>query len=200
MTTADPGQERPLRLLGTARAAAARMALEARPLETGGILLGWREDETIVVSHVLQIGDPHASTHEYTRSDHDAQRALDAFRSISPDARIGYVGEWHSHPVDQPPSHIDYDSLRQLARETEHEVALAVFAVNHDDSVTPFLATATRDGREVVVHRRFDPPRHDPETALRGKDAVMSGMGAARRNPAETKERMVRMEPESTHN
>lgn len=162
MTTADPCPRPQLRLFKTARAAAARMALEARPLETGGILLGWHEEDTIVVSHVLQIGDPRASTHAYVRNDEAAQRALNAFRSVSPDGRIGYVGEWHSHPVAQPPSHIDYASLRQLAKQTQHQVALAVFAVSYDDSVTPFLATATRDGQQVTVHRRLSVLQPDP--------------------------------------
>jgi integrative and conjugative element protein (TIGR02256 family) len=129
------------------------MALEARPMETGGILLGWHEEDTIVVSHVLQIGDPRASMHQYIRNDEAAQRALDTFQSVSPDGKIGYVGEWHSHPVAQPPSQIDYDSLRQLAQEAQHQVAMAVFAVSNDDSVTPFLVTANRDGAQVAVHR-----------------------------------------------
>lgn len=162
MTTADQRPVPRLRLAESACAAAARMALEACPLETGGILLGWHEADTIVVSHVLRIGDPHASTHEYVRNDEAAQRALDTFRSVSADGRIGYVGEWHSHPVAQPPSPIDYASLRQLAQEVDHPVALAVFAVNYDDSVTPFLTTATRDGQQVTVHRRLSAWAHPP--------------------------------------
>lgn len=153
VTTGSPSPTPRLRLVEAARADASRMALDSRPLETGGILLGWHEDDAIVVSHVLRVTDPQARTYEYIRNDKAAQSALDDFRSSSPDEHIGYVGEWHSHPAQQPPSHIDYATLRGLALDADYQVALAVFSVNFDGSVTPYLATANRRGRRVEIHR-----------------------------------------------
>ncbi len=153
MTTAEPRPSPRLRILDSARAIASSMTLEACPLETGGILLGWHEGDAVVVSHVLQVGDRRASSHGYVRNDESAQRALDDFLATSPDDRIGYVGEWHSHPVPMPPSDLDCSTLRELAEDTGYQVALAVFSVSLDGSVTPYLATAIRNGKQVTLHR-----------------------------------------------
>lgn len=132
------------------------MAVEAHPFETGGILIGWHEDDTIVVTHVLQVGDHRVSRHDYVRNDKAAQAALDDFRCTSPDANIGYVGEWHSHPAQQPPSQTDYGTLRDLAHDTGRHVGMAVFAVTDDGSVIPYLATASKEGESVSVHRLWE--------------------------------------------
>lgn len=144
MTTAEPRPSPRLLIMDAARACGSRMTLDAYPLETGGILLGWHEDDAIVVSHILQVGDHRASTHAYVRNDKAAQTALDDFRASSPDSSIGYVGEWHSHPVPLPPSDIDYSTLRELAGDTAYQVALAVFSVNLDGSVTLSIRSSER--------------------------------------------------------
>jgi hypothetical protein len=153
VTTADNAGAPPkVKLSDKARHHATRRALEAWPSETGGILLGWHDGETMVVSDALQVDDPEASPHGYMRNDGTAQHALDAFLSGSSDPRVGYIGEWHSHPSPQPPSHIDYTTLRELALDTDYQVALAVFSVDADRSVTAHLATATRTGSHVRLH------------------------------------------------
>ncbi|MFF1400774.1 Mov34/MPN/PAD-1 family protein [Streptomyces sp. NPDC058287] len=88
------------------------------PRETGGILLGYREDADIVVTHALVVDGPGASTHRYVRDDVRANARLAAF--LAPRAEsdpTGYVGEWHSHPAPFGPSPTDVAAMQATARE-----------------------------------------------------------------------------------
>lgn len=87
-----------------ADAAVAAMTAEAtgrHPLETGGMLLGWvNEDRNeVVVATVLGPG-PEAE-HERTRFRPDSgwqQRRLDHIYEAT-EGRITFVGDWHVHPA-----------------------------------------------------------------------------------------------------
>lgn len=163
MTTVRPGQAPRLRMTDAARARGSLLAKEALPREAGGILLGWHEGETIVVTDVISVSDPRARTHCYVRNHKAAQESLDAFRANTADPNIGYVGEWHSHPAQQPPSEIDFATLTDIAHVTPLQVAMAVFSVNLDGSVTPHLVTATKSGKKVAINRdAAESPRSEP--------------------------------------
>lgn len=129
-------------------AALARMAL---PRETGGILVGWHEGDTVVVTDVLPVPDKCAGGHHYNRNHKRAQRVLDVHRKQTADENVGYVGEWHSHPAPQPPSHVDLNSLADLTEATDQTVALVVFAVHPDGTVNAVGAAGRRHGRTVTI-------------------------------------------------
>jgi proteasome lid subunit RPN8/RPN11 len=75
------------------------------PAETGGILLGYREDANIIVTHALVVDGTSASTSRYVRDDMKANELLHAFlNERASDDPTGYVGEWHSHPAPCGPS------------------------------------------------------------------------------------------------
>lgn len=86
-----------------ADAAVTAMTAEAErthPLETGGMLLGWVNDDRneIVVATVLGPGP--AAEHERTRFRPDAdwqQQHLDRIYDGT-DGRVTFVGDWHVHP------------------------------------------------------------------------------------------------------
>lgn len=152
MTTADaPAQsaQQPLPGLGIAPEAleaATEVALAALPHEAGGILVGWHEGNSIVVTGMLPVPDKKAGRRHYVRHQRRAQAVLTAHREASDDDRTGYVGEWHSHPAPQPPSRIDYKAIADIAAQTDHPVALVVLAVQPDSAVTAIAATARRTG------------------------------------------------------
>ncbi|WP_158609426.1 Mov34/MPN/PAD-1 family protein [Cellulomonas triticagri] len=108
-----------------ALAAMHRAGEAALPRETGGILAGFRSGETIVVTRALLVADP-ASTHvTYELDQARAKAALDGLRADAPPV-VGFVGDWHTHPRDAPPSMLDLDSLTRSAGDTTDHVALLV--------------------------------------------------------------------------
>jgi integrative and conjugative element protein (TIGR02256 family) len=147
ITVTSPG----LRIDPKALDTATHLALTALPREAGGILVGWHEDTTVVVAGMLAVPDKRAGRRHYVRNHKHAQKLLDAHRQACGDDRVGYVGEWHSHPAPQPPSSVDYNALAELTRDTSEQVALVVLAVHIDNKVTPVGATAHRVGREVTI-------------------------------------------------
>ncbi|MGY1887749.1 Mov34/MPN/PAD-1 family protein [Blastococcus sp. SYSU DS0753] len=98
---------------------------ESLPLETGGILLGFRAPGVIVATRALVVPDPRSSRHSYLLHGRRAQALMAAARTDAP-AVVGYVGEWHIHPADVPPSRTDERALGAAARMAAGPVALVV--------------------------------------------------------------------------
>jgi integrative and conjugative element protein (TIGR02256 family) len=99
----------------------------ALPNETGGILLGFRTPNLIVVTRALTVADPRSSRNQYTRNHRRARARMDFDRGNAPPV-VGYVGEWHTHPADVGPSWIDRHALSETARLAEGPLALIVLA------------------------------------------------------------------------
>jgi integrative and conjugative element protein (TIGR02256 family) len=126
--------------------AASAAASAAFPNEAGGILLGWREPDAVVVVQLIEVVDPRASDTTYTRNHAHAEAALQrALTEADPGDPMGYVGEWHAHPAPQGPSRQDRRELRAIARLSQHPVALVVLAYDvRAASWSPAALTARR--------------------------------------------------------
>ncbi|WP_416972255.1 SAVED domain-containing protein [Streptomyces sp. 4F14] len=115
------------------------------PRETGGILLGYREDANVAVTYALVVDGQGASTRRYVRDDVKANALLAEFLAQrADDDPTGYVGEWHSHPAPSGPSSTDVAAMRATAREHDGPVALLVYAPGGAD---PFSGLITRRQR-----------------------------------------------------
>ena len=97
----------------------------ALPKETGGVLLGFRSANNVVVTRVLPVPDGASTGVSFRLSVARAQRAVDG---VSPGTTgpIGFVGDWHVHPADVPPSATDVHSLTVTARDSVDVIALVV--------------------------------------------------------------------------
>lgn len=114
-----------------------RFAVEAHPRETGGLLLGWWEQEVPVVAGAVEVPDPAATGTRWTRHSEAAAAALRHARATG-DPTVGYVGDWHTHPADLGPSPQD---LRQTKQDsTEYPHALALVVVRHGGRLDTRLA------------------------------------------------------------
>ena len=102
-------------------------ANSAHPLETGGLLIGYRRNELIVVVDVVEVRDVASTSHGYTRREQAAQVVLDTARTRW-GGTFGYVGDWHSHTALVAPSSRDIRSLRRVARQYRLPVGLIVVA------------------------------------------------------------------------
>lgn len=61
-----------------------------------------------------------------------ADVSLQKYLSETADARLGYVGEWHSHPAPVGLSETDAHALRTLARQARHPIALIVVIADRE--------------------------------------------------------------------
>jgi integrative and conjugative element protein (TIGR02256 family) len=95
------------------------------PCETGGILIGYRTGDDVVIERTLEIPDSAATAFSYRRDHAMAQRALE-LQLESAQAHLGYVGEWHSHPAPAGASGQDVREIAAISRLSAHPVALLV--------------------------------------------------------------------------
>jgi integrative and conjugative element protein (TIGR02256 family) len=152
----------------------------ALPLESGGILLGYREGLRIVVTHALVVATNTGTTNRYVRDDVRANALLREFlNSRDPEDPTGYVGEWHSHPAPFGPSSIDLNAIRATARATAASVALVVHSPAKMPRFAGNIAKRQRLGRittEEVTVALPDPQYSElgplPEGAVRGDGPV----------------------------
>jgi integrative and conjugative element protein (TIGR02256 family) len=125
-----------------------RIAQRSLPLETGGIVLGWREAECIHVDRLIEVRDPNAQDVTYERNHERARAALKKTQAqLPPDSLLGYVGEWHTHPAPQPPSRQDRKELKAIARSIAQPLVMMVLATSGSGHWYPYALTAS--GRTV---------------------------------------------------
>ena len=85
----------------------------AHPMETGGVLLGvYTEGERPWVVRAVTIESTNAGGARYEPPAGARPRYVDEARTIDP--RLGYLGDWHSHPADAGASDTDVATMRSL--------------------------------------------------------------------------------------
>lgn len=116
-------------VLPSARNTIVAAAATALPMETGGILIGWRgggPDNGCTVARAVEVADARSDRCTYQRNHTAADLALQRVLDRLADPELGYVGEWHSHPKNEPPSPRDRGSIRGAARLAGGAVVLIV--------------------------------------------------------------------------
>lgn len=104
-------------------------ATVALPTEAGGILLGYRTDTGVRATTAVHVPDRRASATSYRRSHRLASHVLaEALAAKPPGNPVGYVGEWHSHPVPVGPSPMDLTVIADIASRTDDAVLLVVLS------------------------------------------------------------------------
>lgn len=150
------------------------------PLETGGILLGYREVKNVVITHALVVNGSGATKARYVRDDVRANQHLAEFLAErEEDDPIGYVGEWHSHPAPSGPSATDRDAMRAAAKAAEGPVALLVFIPGNNGAYFGLIArrqrlrrVVTQDANVTVPPLQFGQLGPLPDGAVRGAGPV----------------------------
>lgn len=101
-------------LTESARRAMIAAAASLHPNETGGILIGLVDDTGApCITDAVELQPSVPSTLRYQVSEGLTTAAVDAARTRDP--RVGYLGEWHSHPTSQPASPTDRATMTRLA-------------------------------------------------------------------------------------
>jgi integrative and conjugative element protein (TIGR02256 family) len=99
------------------------------PNETGGILLGYREDDRFVVTDALAVVTVAPARTTYIRDDIAANVLLQRELANRPaEDPVGYIGEWHSHPRPCGPSAVDIGALKSIVKRARTRVILVIYA------------------------------------------------------------------------
>ena len=88
-------------------------AARSYPHETGGILVGVYVEGDPWITYAIEIPSPDSGRHHYRIPGGTTQPAVKAAREQ--DSRLGYLGDWHSHPADVGPSPTDLASLALIS-------------------------------------------------------------------------------------
>jgi hypothetical protein len=121
-----------LRLSDQARDGLRASARGSRRQEQGGILVGFQTTSGLYIHDALVIADESATHGHYLRRAKGAGRALREYLLDQRDPLIGYVGEWHTHPLPAPPSATDHASMRLIASRNSQPTGLIVAALEED--------------------------------------------------------------------
>jgi integrative and conjugative element protein (TIGR02256 family) len=98
--------------------------------ETGGALLGWRDANSAVITHVLGPG-PHAK-HGWSHFEPDgAWQQREGERVYLESGRtVAYLGDWHTHPHGQPhPSQQDRETAELIAEDQRFRAPQPLYAI-----------------------------------------------------------------------
>jgi proteasome lid subunit RPN8/RPN11 len=130
-------------LAETANSVMISSAAAAHPGECGGILLGVHQGRRPWVTHVLAIPSARVSPSHYELPIGVTQPLVDCARCV--DNRLGYIGEWHSHPANVGPSLTDGRTMRGLPKHRhESPILLLVRRGSHDYQIEAYSWTRSR--------------------------------------------------------
>ena len=148
-----------------ARVVAAEMVREAKhflPLETGGILLGWRHNGDLIVMGIIGPGPLAKHKRRSFRPDHGWQMGelQQAFEASAGD--LDYLGDWHTHP-DGPAlmSAADRRTLRRIVRTVSSPRMVIAGSEGSDVAICAWRLGQRRwFAREILAPdlRIFNPP------------------------------------------
>lgn len=112
-----------VKILGNAHELMINESTSRRNVETGGILLGFIDSNSLIVTHASLPGPNAIHKRAYFMRDKKfCQEYLDCIhREFA--GKVHYIGEWHKHLELKPsPSRTDIDSLTAIAIQPNYEV------------------------------------------------------------------------------
>ncbi len=147
------------------------------PYETGGILLGILGDERPWIVRAVEVRSRTPRQHAYEVPS-GATTAV-VLRAREDDGRLGYAGDWHSHPADKPASFIDLRTLRRAVtfafRHSEPPPILIVVRLAPGGWVVD--VTANRAWRQQAVRVTLTGPHPPFQSESSNSDAADESIG-----------------------
>lgn len=100
--------------------------------ETGGVLMGYVEDETIFVEKASDPGPKALHENVNFQADPDYTDMFIDMEYANSNGKNRYLGEWHTHPQIVPePSELDLISLAEIAETSDDFALLLIIGAIH---------------------------------------------------------------------
>ena len=96
----------------------------SHPVETGGVLIGVRAGTNIWVTHAVELASRARGPASYEIPEGATKAMVREFRTQ--DGRLGYVGDWHSHPMNLRASAIDRATAIRTGKHLRQQTLLLV--------------------------------------------------------------------------
>lgn len=125
----------------------------SRPLETGGVLVGVLRDGAPWITAAIEIIDRGRTSASFVIPAGTTPLAVEAARLR--DGRVGYLGDWHSHPANVPASGTDRATLRGNARRRGKPREVPALLVVVRDAGTEWEIDVLRDAGGVQMPAEF---------------------------------------------
>lgn len=148
----------------------------AHPVETGGILLGVKVGREFWATSAVEMNVGARSRTSFWVPGGTTRVLVDA--ASAEDKRVGYVGEWHSHPAPQGPSMQDAGTMRRLSFITRRRVVLLLAMRAGQDYLLEASWWSPLTPRELVVVRT------GPLAAADSQEGQGMGRGDTPRRPS----------------
>jgi integrative and conjugative element protein (TIGR02256 family) len=110
-------------------------AAEHAPVETGGVLLGQRDDHSVSVTHLILGGPGAKRLPERFEPDSEWQRREIERIYAAENGNLEYLGDWHSHPRGGALSRLDHQTARAISGFSPARCPSPVFLVVKFQSV-----------------------------------------------------------------
>ena len=93
------------------------------PKEFGGVFIGFKQSGNFIITNILIPDKYENGKTVFVRHPGSLNERLEQIHLLT-DGKIGYLGEWHSHP-DGPtsPSRVDINAMKNIARDKNVQVA-----------------------------------------------------------------------------
>ena len=116
------------------------------PKETGGVLMGQRNDNNIILSHYIGPGPKAIHKHFSFMPDDKYQQQEISKIYTRTNREITYLGDWHSHPYNKAYlSGMDKDVLKKIADYNDARLA---------DPVMIIIGTRPFETSAWIYHRK----------------------------------------------
>jgi integrative and conjugative element protein (TIGR02256 family) len=106
--------------------------MESSALEAGGVLLGrliLNSSDVVIDSITLPTVKDRRERFRFWRGKSSTQKLVDQAWHVSGSTRV-YLGEWHSHPEEDPrPSSLDLSDQARIVRSAKYEHGFLFFAI-----------------------------------------------------------------------
>jgi integrative and conjugative element protein (TIGR02256 family) len=136
-----------------------RLGQQRHPIETGGILIGFRDGVHVRVKDALEVHDPTAPHTSYTLRAKPRETALTRYlQSLPPNSLMGYVGDWHTHPADAEPSGTDRSQFLRDSFKAADILAMIVM-IKTANGWRPEGLLASSPGRVQTVRLKVIQPK-----------------------------------------
>jgi hypothetical protein len=129
--------ERVVFLAESAETVMSEAARRAHPCETGGILVGVWVDGSPWVVFACEVPSRASGPSHYVLPAGLTRSLVTEIQGG--DSRVGYLGDWHTHPADVPASDLDGKTARKVVQDAD------------SDSGDVVLLVARRRGRQYVL-------------------------------------------------
>lgn len=124
-------------------------ARRALPNETGGILIGFHIDDRPVVIEAIEHVNSDATPRTFRLPAGQTEALVTAARAKDP--RVGYLGDWHTHPSGAGPSDLDEAAMLAAARESGATRPILLLGVPRQDETVDVQAFVTTPAGVVTA-------------------------------------------------